>query len=172
MLTRWLAPRVGAEDFVTNAHRGRVSATRTFPFVVDRHALAIRFRRTLHSTTKGINRAVADILRSARGTALEQHKAEIEIALREALANAVFHGNNSEADKKVLVRAYCDPNRGLIIAVRDEGAGFDPDAVPDPRAEDRIQLTHGRGIFLMRELMDHVEHRKGGREVVLFKKFH
>lgn len=171
MLIAWPARPAGPGGVVTNAHRGRSAATRTFPFVVDRHALAIRFRRTLRSTTRGINRAVADILRSARGTALEEHKAEIEIALREALANAVFHGNKSEADKKVLVRAYCDPSRGLIIAVRDEGAGFDPAAVPDPRSKDRIQLTHGRGIFLMRELMDHVEHRKGGREVVLFKKF-
>jgi serine/threonine-protein kinase RsbW len=156
---------------VANAQRGRSDATRGFPFVVDRHALAVRFRRRLKSTTEGINRAVNDIIRGARGTALEDHKAEIEIALREALANAVFHGNHSEPSKKVLVRAYCDPKRGLIIAVRDEGEGFDPSTVPDPRAADRVTLTHGRGIFLMHELMDHVEHRKGGREVVLFKAF-
>ena len=113
-----------------------------------------------------------DILRHARITGcLADHQAELEIALREALANAVFHGNRSDAAKKVLVRAYCDPKKGLVIAVRDEGRGFDPAQVPDPRREDRIQLTHGRGIFLMRELMDHIEHRKGGREIVLYKKF-
>ena len=61
--------------------------------------------------------------------------------------------------------------KGFIIAVRDEGPGFDPAQVPDPRREDRLHLTHGRGIFLMRELMDHIQHRKGGREIVLYKKF-
>jgi anti-sigma regulatory factor (Ser/Thr protein kinase) len=156
---------------VTDGHRGRRSGANGFPFLIDRHALALRFRRSIKSTRAGINRAVREILRHAHGTALEQHGPEIEIALREALANAVLHGNRSEAEKKVLVRAYCDPKQGIVIAVRDEGEGFDPETVPDPRDDDRIELTHGRGIFLMRELMDHVEHRRGGREVVLFKKF-
>jgi serine/threonine-protein kinase RsbW len=156
---------------VTETHR-RKTPKRQAPFALDRRTLAFRYRRELQSTTPGINRAVKDILRHARVTGcLADHQAELEIALREALANAVFHGNRSDAAKKVLVRAYCDPKKGFVIAVRDEGRGFDPAQVPDPRREDRIQLTHGRGIFLMRELMDHIEHRKGGREIVLYKKF-
>jgi serine/threonine-protein kinase RsbW len=156
---------------VTETH-GRKTIKRRAPFALDRRTLAFRYRRRLQSTTPGINRAVRDILRHARITGcLADHQAELEIALREALANAVLHGNRSDAAKKVLVRAYCDPKKGFVIAVRDEGRGFDPAKVPDPRREDRIQLTHGRGIFLMRELMDHIEHRKGGREIVLYKKF-
>ena len=156
---------------MTEAH-GRNKVKRWAPFALDRRTLAFRYRRRLQSTTPGINRAVRDILKHARVTGcLADHQAELEIALREALANAVLHGNRSDAAKKVLVRAYCDPKKGLVIAVRDEGRGFDPAKVPDPRREDRIQLTHGRGIFLMRELMDHIEHRKGGREIVLYKKF-
>lgn len=156
---------------MTETH-GRKTVKRRAPFALDRHTLAFRYRRELQSTTPGINRAVRDILRHARVTGcLADHQAELEIALREALANAVLHGNRSDAAKKVLVRAYCDPKKGFVIAVRDEGHGFDPERVPDPRSEDRLQLTHGRGIFLMRELMDHIEHRKGGREVVLYKKF-
>jgi serine/threonine-protein kinase RsbW len=156
---------------VTEAH-GRKTVKRRAPFALDRRTLAFRYRRELQSTTPGINRVVRDILKHARVTGcLADHQAELEIALREALANAVLHGNRSDAAKKVLVRAYCDPKKGLVIAVRDEGRGFDPAEVPDPRREDRIQLTHGRGIFLMRELMDHIEHRKGGREIVLYKKF-
>ena len=62
------------------------------------------------------------------------------------------------------------PWAGRAWSVRDEGAGFDPDHVPDPRDKDRLHLQHGRGVFLMRELMDHVEYRKGGREVLLFKR--
>ena len=156
---------------VAEAH-GRKTVKRRVPFALDRRTLAFRYRRRLQSTTPGINRAVRDILKRARVTGcLADHQAELEIALREALANAVLHGNRSDAAKKVLVRAYCDPKKGFVIAVRDEGRGFDPAKVPDPRREDRIQLTHGRGIFLMRELMDHIEHRKGGREIVLYKKF-
>ena len=151
---------------------GRKTKVKRAPFALDRRTLAFRFRRRLQSTKPGINRAVRDILRHARVTGcLADHQAELEIALREALANAVLHGNRSDAAKKVLVRAYCDPQKGFVIAVRDEGPGFDPAKVPDPRSEDRLHLTHGRGIFLMRELMDHIEHRKGGREVVLYKKF-
>jgi serine/threonine-protein kinase RsbW len=161
--------RVGTA--VTETH-GRKAATIRAPFALDRRTLAFRFRRSLKSTTTGINRTVKDILKHARVRGcLAEHQAELEIALREALANAVFHGNRSDAAKKVLVRAYCDPKKGFVIAVRDEGTGFDPEKIPDPRREDRRQLTHGRGIFLMRELMDHIEHRKGGREVVLYKKF-
>ena len=162
---------MGAGNAVTEAH-GRKTGKKRAPFALDRRTLVFRFRRELRSTKPGINRAVRDILNNARVTGcLADHQAELEIALREALANAVLHGNRSDAAKKVLVRAYCDPQRGFVIAVRDEGAGFDPAQVPDPRSEDRLHLTHGRGIFLMRELMDHIEHRKGGREVVLYKKF-
>ncbi|HZN55435.1 MAG TPA: ATP-binding protein [Candidatus Polarisedimenticolaceae bacterium] len=156
---------------MTDAHRRRTAARRP-PFALDRHTLAFRYRRRLGSTTKAIDRAVRDILKNARITGcLVDHPQELEIALREALANAVLHGNKNDTDKKVLVRAYCDPRKGFVIAVRDEGSGFDPAKVPDPRRPDRVHLTHGRGIFLMRELMDHIEHRKGGREVVLYKKF-
>jgi serine/threonine-protein kinase RsbW len=142
------------------------------PFALDRRALAVKFRRRFKSTTKSIDRAVRDILREARDCdCLPSDVPAIEIAIREALANAVLHGNRNAEDKRVLVRAYCDPDQGFLIVVRDEGAGFDPERVPDPREKDRIELPHGRGIFLMRELMDHVEHRKGGREVVLVKRF-
>ena len=155
---------------MTDGHRRRTAARP--PFALDRRTLALRYRSLVGSTTQGINRAVRDILKNAKATGcLDQHQPELEIALREALANAVFHGNRNDAGKKVLIRAYCDPGKGLVIAVRDEGTGFDPAKIPDPRRKDRLQLTHGRGIFLMRELMDHIEHRKGGREVVLYKKF-
>ena len=161
---------MGGEAIVTDARRRR-AATPQLPFALDRRSFVFRFRRSFTSTTDGINRTVKDIMKRARLTGcLADHQAELEIALREALANAVMHGNQQDDKKKVLVRAYCDPSQGFVIAVRDEGNGFDPAAVPDPRAEDRRHLSHGRGIFLMRELMDHIEHRKGGREVVLFKK--
>ena len=59
----------------------------------------------------------------------------------------------------------------LLILVRDEGTGFEPTDIPDPRCNDRVQLDHGRGLFLMHALMDHVEYRRRGREVLLFKRW-
>jgi serine/threonine-protein kinase RsbW len=56
----------------------------------------------------------------------------------------------------------------MLIFVRDEGSGFDPEKVPDPRQADRLHLDSGRGLLLMRELMDYIEYRKGGREVLLY----
>lgn len=146
------------------------SPARGAPWIVDRQTVVLRRRWSIPSTRAAINRAVHEVLRLARRHGCTGDDiSDIEIALREALANAVIHGNRSAPDKRVSLRLYGSPDRGLFIAVRDEGEGFDPDNVPDPRSTDRLELPHGRGLFLMRALMDHASHRKGGREVVLWK---
>ena len=93
---------------------------------------------------------------------------EIEIALREALANAVVHGNHEDPGKQV----YVNCRRGtdeISIIVRDEGQGFDIGEVLDPTAPENISSSHGRGIYLMRTLMDEV-HFEGGGTVVYMRK--
>lgn len=96
----------------------------------------------------------------------------VELALREALANAILHGNQADRSKKVVVACFCDPGPqgGLLIVVSDEGAGFDPQRVPSPTAAETIYSGHGRGIFLMRQLMDDVQFRDNGRTVGLRKR--
>lgn len=138
---------------------------------IRREGLTLRWRERLASTTASINHAVREVLHRARAARVLKRDAspEVEIALREALANAVFHGNEGNPSKHVYLRVYGGSDWGLLVAVRDDGPGFDPARVPDPREGDRLELTHGRGVFLMKELMDHVEWRKHGREVVLFK---
>jgi serine/threonine-protein kinase RsbW len=127
----------------------------------------------LPSTRDSINFAVAKVMKVAREAGcIASDVADVEIAVREALANAIIHGNEGRPDKMVLLRCYGDPEDGILLAIRDQGRGFDPAAVPDPRSAERLELPHGRGIFLMHELMDHAEHRKGGREVVLYKACH
>jgi serine/threonine-protein kinase RsbW len=103
---------------------------------------------------------------------IRSDRADVEIALREALANAAFHGNGGDATKSVQLRCSLSARRGITIAVRDHGPGFDPARIPDPRERDRLFLHHGRGLLLMRSLMDRVEHRHGGREVVFHKAPH
>ncbi len=140
------------------------------PVRLDRRRLVLRFRALLPSTRESISFAVEKVMTVAREAGcISSDIADVEIAVREALANAIIHGNRSEPQRKVLLRCYGDPDDGILLAIRDEGRGFDPKKVPDPRSAERLELPHGRGIFLMRELMDHAEHRKGGREVLLYK---
>jgi len=96
---------------------------------------------------------------------------EIDVAgsLREALANAVVHGNHEDPHKYVYVGCRCIPNEEVSIVVRDEGQGFGTNAVPDPTAADRIELSHGRGIYLMKALMDEVRFERGGCVVYMRK---
>jgi serine/threonine-protein kinase RsbW len=137
---------------------------------VERKDLPLRLRQFIPTTRPALNRAVRAVMRIARdcGCAADE-RADLEIALREALANAMIHGNSLERAKRVFLRCYAGPGPAMLIVVRDEGSGFDPRGVPDPRAADRLHLRNGRGLLLMRELMDHLEYRKGGREVLLWK---
>jgi serine/threonine-protein kinase RsbW len=95
------------------------------------------------------------------------------IALREALTNAMRHGNELDPEKKVEVAL--EVGAGAIdIVVEDEGSGFDPTAVEDPLAPDNLLKTRGRGIFYMRKFMDKIEYdfgAGGGTKVRLHKKF-
>jgi serine/threonine-protein kinase RsbW len=129
-----------------------------------------RLRLVLPSTTDSLNLAVRRCLKVAKHCGFgEDARTDLEIALREALANAIIHGNKQANGTSFFVRCYAAPREGLLVLVRDEGAGFDPDAVPDPRSGNRIHLSHGRGLFLMKQLVDRMEYRRGGREVLLFK---
>lgn len=81
----------------------------------------------------------------------------LAVALTEALSNAILRGNNDDPAKHVHVMARVDPSR-LVIEVRDEGKGFDLDQCTlDPTTPDNVDREDGRGLFLMRQLMDRVE---------------
>lgn len=92
----------------------------------------------------------------------------IKLALEEAMTNAVRHGNRNDASKRITVRYAVTPEV-VVICVRDEGPGFQPDCVPDPTQPDRLSLPCGRGIMLMKAYMTDVEYRCDGREVRMVK---
>ena len=95
------------------------------------------------------------------------------IALREALTNAMKHGNKLNPEKRVEVGLEVSAD-AIDIVVQDEGGGFDPAAVEDPLAPDNLLKTQGRGIFYMRKFMDKIEYdfgAGGGTKVRLHKKF-
>ena len=95
----------------------------------------------------------------------------ISMVCREAAVNAVLHGNRYDPDKRVTA-AFELTEDALTVSVADEGDGLDPDKTPDPLAPENLLRTAGRGIFLMRALMDEVHFRQlsPGTEVTLTKR--
>jgi len=100
---------------------------------------------------------------------LPEEDAEIDLALREALANAVIHGNRRDSSKKVRVFCRSAKNGTVDLIVRDEGRGFDPSSVADPLSAANVLSGHGRGVYLMKALMDEVRFAKGGKQVHMRK---
>jgi len=97
-------------------------------------------------------------------------EAAVELALREALSNAVVHGNEMNTEKLVHVQCHCERGKGAVIIVTDEGQGFDANAVPNPLAIRGLLAEHGRGIHLMKLAMDEVSFARGGTEVRMWKR--
>ena len=95
---------------------------------------------------------------------------EVETALREAPANAILHGCGSDPSKQVQCCVACDHDRGMIIVVRDPGKGFDPASIPSPVVGQNLYSEHGRGIYLINQLMDRVWYERGGTELHMLKK--
>jgi anti-sigma regulatory factor (Ser/Thr protein kinase) len=87
---------------------------------------------------------------------------DIEMALREALANAVTPGGGDDSGKRVHVDCRCYMDGEVSFAVRDKGRRFYSSAVLDPRSLENLLLTHGRGIYLRKTLIDEVSFEDGG----------
>jgi serine/threonine-protein kinase RsbW len=115
--------------------------------------------------------AVAEITAAIDRTACWDDVESIGLAVREALVNAIVHGNHCEPEKTVRISVTIHENCDLLIIVKDLGSGFDQNSVPDPVAAENLLFDHGRGIFLMRQLMDEVEFKVDhGTEVEMRRK--
>lgn len=96
----------------------------------------------------------------------------IDMAVREALTNAVLHGNKLDENKFAEVSLKTSPGT-FEITIHDQGKGFNPDDIPDPTREENLLKTSGRGIFFMRNFMDEVEwtiNPQGGTTIRMLKK--
>ena len=96
----------------------------------------------------------------------------IDMAVREAVTNAVLHGNHEDKNKTVDVTLKSSPD-AVEISVHDQGPGFNPEEVPDPTADENILKASGRGIFFMRSFMDEVNwliRPEGGTTVRMVKR--
>src|SRR5258706_13081523 len=99
----------------------------------------------------------------------EQKRLEVALALQEALSNAVVHGCGNDPTKQVRCRVKSDPQGRIAIIVTDPGPGFSPGLVPDPRKDENLHADHGRGVYLIRQLMDEVHFERRGSEITMWK---
>jgi serine/threonine-protein kinase RsbW len=127
-----------------------------------RHELEIELPNDL----RAIEQSVEVVLDRGRqvGFNPDRLRLNLRVGLTEALANAMLYGNGQDPRKHVFVEARLSRDE-IFVRVTDEGRGFNPASIPDPTMPDRIPRTNGRGIFLIRRLMDHVEYNERGNAI-------
>lgn len=186
-----VAPRAGVDTVVQALRRG---ATNFFPWPGDpdelrravrkclrpwaisagERSVLPRMRKTIEmdlvSSTTVIDPVFAHVYDDAVSLGFPEAvlRLNVYLALNEALANAVRHGNKEDPRKAIQVKVLLDASR-LEIEVTDEGEGFDPGELPDPTDAENLFKASGRGVFLMRCYMDEVEYANEGRTVRLVK---
>ena len=127
----------------------------------------------LPSCVEAVDEAASAVAGLVRRSGISEEVAfGIDMAVREAITNAVVHGNKLDETKVVEIDVRSSPD-SLEISVHDQGQGFNPETVSDPTKEENILKTSGRGIFFMRTFMDEVDwsiHPGGGTTVRMFKR--
>ncbi len=130
-----------------------------------------QFDMTIPADPRGIPTVTDGVLHVLRERGWPEDRAmQVELALQEALANAIRHGCKGDPSRKVQCVLTCDDNGEIVIVVRDPGSGFEPATVPNPLHGENVLKSSGRGIFLINQLMDEVDFKDGGRELLMRKK--
>lgn len=132
--------------------------------------LILQLRVTLAADKTAVDPVVQGVMNLVRQMQCAAGKEDdIELALSEALANAVIHGAKSDPSKIIECDVACDEKRGMLIVVRDPGPGFDPSKLPSCLKGQNLFSNHGRGIYLINQLMDEVNFTKNGTEIQMIK---
>jgi serine/threonine-protein kinase RsbW len=131
----------------------------------------------IHSTIDALDLVQAVTEHIARELGLDDEALHwTGMAVRESVINAITHGNNNDPAKFVFIDFSATPEFNpldLVVRVRDQGAGFDPEALANPLTPDNVLKASGRGIFLIRQFMDDVSvapAREGGMEIRMLKR--
>jgi serine/threonine-protein kinase RsbW len=128
-----------------------------------------RRKLELTSTMEAAERLCSELLEEAKEKGFEEEDLfAIHLALEEAFVNSIQHGNHSDPSKKVYVEYSITPQR-FEISIADEGPGFDPGTLPDPRMPENLCKTSGRGVLLIRSFMDEVEYNSKGNQIRMVK---
>jgi len=129
--------------------------------------LDISFPADVNRVGEVVDKVVAMACRLHGETGKEQ---EIALALTEALANAVKHGSKNDPSLKVQCQVIAE-GPAMTIIVRDPGLGFDPASVANPLELAGLTADHGRGLHMIRQLMDEVQFERNGAEIRMTKRF-
>ena len=134
-----------------------------------RHVTPWTSRQTIPSDTA----IGSDLVHNLLAAMLEREWPSVELfhvqlAYEVAIVNAIVHGNQGAADKTVEVEMSCDGD-SVWIRITDQGAGFDPAAVPDPTQGELLEAPGGRGVLLITEVMSEVAYNERGNQVTLKK---
>lgn len=135
---------------------------------LDRAAFDGRLEFSFPSDVRFVGPAVDEVVESCRRLAVPGSRAtlNLRVAVGEAVSNAVLYGNREDPGKRVTIEVDFGRD-GLRVTVADEGDGFDPGAVADPTLPGNRERSHGRGLFLLRTLMDDVRYNEKGNRVTL-----
>jgi anti-sigma regulatory factor (Ser/Thr protein kinase) len=132
---------------------------------------ALEFNMTIPADPRAIPRITDGVMSMLQNKSWSDERImAVELALQEALANAIRHGCRGDATRQVQCCVTVDASGELLVVVRDPGTGFERECVADPLAPENMLKSSGRGVFLINQLMDQVDYRDGGREVQMRKR--
>lgn len=141
-----------------------------FSGVPESSELSERLDLSVPADAEAIARVVDAISETLEGLEVpEQKRFEVALAVQEALANAVVHGCGNDPSKQVRCRLQSNPEGRILISVTDPGPGFSPERLPDPKRQENVYADHGRGVYLIRQLMDEVQIERPGNEIRMWK---
>jgi len=129
------------------------------------------FRFSMASDPKNVHRVEQFLLKMNSSLKFSDEQfGTLLVVVTEAVNNAIIHGNKRNASKKVMITGSVRDHM-LVIKVKDEGKGFDPQGIPNPIDEGNLLRESGRGVFLMRELAEDVSYNSKGNEVTMKIRF-
>lgn len=117
---------------------------------------------------KKVSNAILNALDGSQAT--DSFIFDVRLACEEALINAIKHGNKNQKDKKIVVN-FDITDKSVVISVEDEGQGYNYQQLPDPRHVSNLLRTGGRGLFLIRKMMDKIEFNEKGTKITMTKYF-
>lgn len=131
---------------------------------------SVKVEETLPTELAEVRRVQSDIKDALQANSFgERDMFHIELAMEEALVNAMKHGNQLDADKRVMLRYTITPER-FDVRIEDEGVGFNPEDVPDPTIPENLERACGRGLYMIRCFMTDVQYHGKGNVVTMTKR--
>jgi serine/threonine-protein kinase RsbW len=140
------------------------------PCEFDQDKLVVKLDELIPSDTCNIEGAVSRVLGLLERNGCGHDLGNVQLALQEALTNAILHGNRSDPEKHVRMCVAIEEGGGILIVIKDSGSGFDPSKLPDPTIGENIYREAGRGVYLIQQLMDEVQYKFGEGTALIMRR--